>query len=798
MGFFPPDFVLALRRHTSLAEILQLRYPELKSLIDHTFNDVLEYPDQYPELAVAQPGGASRARGADLRARSGWTAPGIDYEAVISAHLANYRDARHMKNIVAWLESLHTPRETPHANVYETILDMLRAGRTLEATRYLQDKNYPVQASMLAGAVKSSVYVSGEGSRELDQLGVTGNVGIIEWMRKAAAYAADPHVSDVERAVFGLLSGDPEPYLRYRGADKMSHLDKLWAQARAAFARFVLCSCESDGKTLQRDALPQLTPLLSLIPQREEQLLVSCKFLELGTYIGTAFETLRREAEAPDQFERLTKICLMSLHILTKLALIPVHTEACDKVIATLCEVVFWHGEYVINLCSNEMKVIASLQTTPGMPQTLSHGTLRSMSLVPLIACYLDIPRASELLSLFYLTVDAYHEEILDLSAYCLEHSVEVEDTLLQHSLFFHTQRTEALARRRGCEEVVRDFRTATIFKISRLINRGERPLELLMACSPMALACRYPLGHLHVFSVHSYIIRRLLIAERYSLALTAADQVYQYSQRNQLFTGQQELLSSTADARLVSSTYTDGDEEKGILLYKLYSECTCMLSALRGIYCSEWRGLGPHTSLIHFPGDDVRATLEAYRNTSQHLKDAVQFIMMGQLSNYDGGGRYSQRMASLESHYTEGIYLNGTLIDRFMGLKKLEALIANQAIVELFDITYRVGALCATAVDAKTYADANDEYALSRLGLTSQQATSIYQEVLAQHDQNTIGLESRYFEQLTEYLVWATSEDPQTGGSLFPHLDSQTTQVLLMYGAKALLCAECGLDEDY
>ena len=147
------------------------------------------------------------------------------------------------------------------------------------------------------------------------------------------------------------------------------------------------------------------------------------------------------------------------------------------------------------------------------------------------------------------------------------------------------------------------------------------------------------------------------------------------------------------------------------------------MLSALRGIYCSEWRGLGPHTSLIHFPGGDVRATLEAYRSTSQYLKDAVQFIMMGQLSNYDGGGRYSQRMASLESQYTEGIYLNGTLIDRFMALKKLEALIANQAIVELFDITYRVGALCATAVDAQTYAEAKDGHALERLGLTAQQA---------------------------------------------------------------------------
>lgn len=726
---FDGAFLHRLRRNCNAADALRECDPQLTQLVDAVFDDVLFYPNQHQNVVLSTSTSSNEIMTGDIKARSGWFAPKVDQNALVSSFLTRSKSARLIKNIVTWLEQTYNPTIDPNDGVYNNVLEYLRAGQAEEAVDLLEKQGCGLQATMLAGAVISHVFVgdsSGTASRKY--VGIVGNMSFVEWMKKAQAYSNDARTPINERAIFGLLSGNPSYYLNMRKTK--SPESALWAESRASLMNFILAACEGcDDLQLNEKADAQLTELLRHLPE-EERLIASCDFPGLALHLSNKCVSLRDGAASSADFIALSNLCLLALHVLASLIAVlnslankgmhgmyarsPSGTEC----VAKLRSIVGWYGQFALKLCHNERIV------NPEGP--ISNDVIRASSLILLISAHLAPLESVDLLASFIALLDDSHSTAIDLCVMALEATAS-------HEVINSIQ----------LASMVQNLRLTAIKRMNQLANESTVSPHRLLGCSQIAIAGRMPLGHLLVYSVHAFLIRRFFMFEHYEIALKAAEAISIYAQAKGLFKSSQDAGESTQLS-----------EDDGTVLYRLHSECSCLLSALKGVYCSKWAEIYRNAplSLVEFPAPkDV--CINACEDTEQHLLDALEFINNGQLNNYDTNGRYSKRMAQLEEQFTDGIETKGIKIDRFMSLRSMETAIINQCCVKYCETVFRMGSLCANS--------------------------------------NFMEEARTYYDKLCEFVVWVVTNNDVTGSNLANFLKEPAIKDMLGYISKGILCVE-------
>lgn len=726
---FDGAFLHKLRRNCNASDALRECDPQLTQLVDAVFEDVLFYPSQHQNVVLSTSTGSNEIVTGDISARSGWSAPKVDQHALVSSFLTRSKSARLIKNIVTWLEQTYNPAIDPNAGIYDNVLEHLRAGQAEDAVDLLEKHGYGLQATMLAGAVVSHVFVGNPSSATSQKyIGIAGNMSFVEWMKKAQAYSNDARTPMNERAIFGLLSGNPSYYLNMRKTK--SPESALWAESKASLMNFILAACEGgDDLQLNEKADVQLAELLRHLPE-EERLIASCDFLGLAAHLSNRCISLRDGAASSADFIALSNLCLLALHVLASLIAVlnslankgmpgvyarsPTGTEC----VAKLRSIVGWYGQFALKLCNNERAV------NPTGP--ISNDVIRASSLVLLIAAHLAPVESVDLLASFIALLDDSHSTAIDLCVMALEATASHEVINSAH-----------------LTGMVQDLRLTAIKRMNQLANETTvHPLRLL-GCSQVAVSGRMPLGHLLVYSVHAFLIRRFFMFEQYEIALKAAEAISIYAQAKGLFQSSQDAGENTQLS-----------EDDGTVLYLLHSECTCLLSALKGVYCSKWAEISQSAplSLVEFPAEKDVCT-DACMDTEQHLLDALEFINNGQLNNYDTNGKYSRRMAQLEEQFTDGIETRGIKIDRFMSLRNMETAIINQCCLKYCELVFRMGSLCANS--------------------------------------NSIEEARSYYDKLGEFVVWIVTKDKVTGSVLANYLKEPVIKDMLGYISKGILCVE-------
>ncbi|KAE8303528.1 putative Nuclear pore protein [Giardia duodenalis] len=726
---FNGAFLHRLRRNCNAGDALRECDPQLTQLVDAVFEDVLLYPSQHPNVVSSASATSSEIITGDIRARSGWSAPKVDQHALVSSFLTRSKSARLIKNIVTWLEQTYVPTIEPTAGIYDNVLEYLRAGQAEEAVDLLEKHGYGLQATMLAGAIVSHVFVGdAAGASSRKYVGIAGNLSFVEWMKKAQAYSNDSRTPMNERAIFGLLSGNPSYYLSMRKTK--SPESALWAESRASLMNFILAACEGgEDPQLNQKADSQLAELLRHLPE-EERLIASCDFLGLAAHLSNRCVSIRDGAASPADFIALSNLCLLALHVLASLIAVLnsianrgtpgmyVRSSSGAECITKLRSVVGWYGQFALKLCNNERIV-----NTSG---PISSDVIRASSLVLLISAHLAPAESVDLLASFVALLDDSHSTAIDLCVMALEATAS-------HEVINSIQ----------LAQLVKDLRLTAIKRLNQLANETTiHPLRLL-GCSQIAISGRMPLGHLLVYSVHAFLIRRFFMFEQYTVALKAAEAVSIYAQAKGLFQSSQGTTESVQFS-----------EDDGTVLYQLHSECTCLLSALKGVYCSRWTEISRDAplSLVEFPAAQDVCT-DACADTEQHLLDTLEFINNGQLNNYDANGRYSKRMAQLEEQFTDGIETNGIKIDRFMSLRSIETTVTNQCCLKYCELMFRMGSLYANSGHM-------DEARL-------------------------------YYDKLGEFVVWIVAKDNVTGSVLADFLKRPVIKDMLGYISKGILCVE-------
>ena len=726
---FDGAFLHRLRRNCDAGDALRECDPQLTQLVDAVFEDVLMHPGQHPNVVLSTSGASSEVVTGDIRARSGWSAPKVDQHALVSSFLIRSKSARLIKNVVTWLEQTYVPTIEPGAGIYDNVLEYLRAGQAEEAVDLLEKHGYGLQATMLAGAVVSHVFVGdSSGASARKYVGIAGNMSFVEWMKKAQAYSNDTRTSMNERAIFGLLSGNPSYYLSIHKTK--SPESALWAESRASLMNFILAACEgNDDVSLNQKADSQLAELLRHLPE-EERLIASCDFLGLAAHLSNRCTSLRDGAASSTDFIALSNLCLLALHVLASLITVLnslanrgmpgvyVRSPSGTECVTKLRSIVGWYGQFALKLCNNERT------TNPAGP--ISSDVIRASSLVLLISAHLAPAESIDLLASFLALLDDAHSAALDLCVMALEATAS-------HEIVNSVQLTE----------MVQNLRLTAIRRMNQLANEtAVHPLRLL-GCSQIAISGRMPLGHLLVYSVHAFLIQRFFMFEQYEIALKAAEAISVYAQAKGLFQSSHEAGESVQLS-----------EDEGTVLYRLHSECTCLLSALKGVYCSRWAEISRDAplSLVNFPATrDV--CIDACSDTEQHLLDTLEFINNGQLNNYDTSGRYSKKMAQLEEQFTDGIEANGIKIDRFMSLRSMETAVANQCCLKYCELMFRMGSLCANS--------------------------------------NFMEDARLYYDKLGEFVVWIVTKDNVTGSILANFLKEPVIKDMLGYISKGILCVE-------
>jgi len=463
----PPDTseAEALRRALlsglDLDSVFKATHPQSYYLLLTSLRDVVEHRGDYPRLtgqsAPLRTGNPFST--APTAAPSGWSLPTLSYETRVRDALEHCREARALRTISHWIECLNErrlgdfpgpaqtatgtglalPAPGPGFDPGEFLFEYLRAGKLTEAADYLQAHGYRLRAAMLLGSIPPYLeYRPGQ-----ERLQMSGNVNVLSWMDLAGRLSEDKSYAPYERAIFGVLSGNPDPMEQYlshmegrrlgegfgrRFSPGMTREDRLWLFARSAYSGFLNASMRQSPTACQEAAAAyaRITgPLLT----DEERFVVAGDFFGLFDHINGRLRALW-DSEA---FDELARLCLFSLTIIRELSHLPTKTAECLKLLQSYQDIVHEFTEYYLErlrVRTEEFvpEILESQGTAP--LATRAGGTsfdFASDRIVPRIALfcgYLQPGRAVEILLKLTLLIRGFYPVLLDVSEELLRRAV--------------------------------------------------------------------------------------------------------------------------------------------------------------------------------------------------------------------------------------------------------------------------------------------------------------------------------------------------------------------------------------
>ncbi|KAH0573515.1 hypothetical protein SS50377_23449 [Spironucleus salmonicida] len=278
---------------------IQSLFPDLSLFVIEVSQDILENPSQYPEITTST---EKQLTAQKAKAPSGWSLPNSHYQQKINAILKQSKDARYLFIIQKYLESQYIARKTNETFI--EIYNLLRQGNLPSAVSSLTSSNLQLHAAMLTGYQT----LLGHNSLELD---------IKEWILQAKNFSLNKKYPLLERAVFGVISGNPQPIREWLGPSK-SDTDEAWICCISGIRESL---CGGSG----RSYLAQTIQLLSK-SKFDGQKLISGDYTNYISQIIVEFTKLN-EIYDENALIQQRKIALIASHILSTINQIPLKTQ---------------------------------------------------------------------------------------------------------------------------------------------------------------------------------------------------------------------------------------------------------------------------------------------------------------------------------------------------------------------------------------------------------------------------------------------------------------------------------------